>query len=169
LRLILVAHNDEQLKFQKDCIPTIYPFLSPEDSLVTPPSLTSLTSLPNPLKLKSLLKFLVKFLNPSLIFAPVTPSIGVVCARGNLSATELSALDKLAVSNRDVDEVYWWVSDLGRMVRGVRRGDWSVKSVWEDMVELKSSRKGFCSALRIPWDLVCIEHDLKMKKVVILP
>ena len=52
------------------------------------------------------------------------------------------------------------------MVRGVRRGDWSVKSVWEDMVELKSSRKGFCSALRIPWDLVCIEHGLKMKKVV---
>ena len=51
------------------------------------------------------------------------------------------------------------------MVRGVRRGDWSVKSVWEDMVELKSSRKGFCSALRIPWDLVCIEHGLQMKKV----
>ena len=38
------------------------------------------------------------------------------------------------------------------MERGVKSGDWSVKSVWEDIVLLKSSKKGFCSALRIPWD-----------------
>src|SRR5436305_7832327 len=103
----------------------VYPILSPEDSLVRLLSLVSLLSLPNPLKLKSRLRFRVKFLNPSFIFAPVTPS-GAVCAR---AVTEFSALEILTESKRDVELVYWWPSDRGRMERGVRRGDWSVKAV----------------------------------------
>lgn len=67
-------------------------------------SLLSFKSLPKPLNVKSRLKFLVRFLNPSLIFAPVTISTGVVCERGNLSATELNALDRLVVSNLEIDD-----------------------------------------------------------------
>ena len=37
--------------------------------------------------------------------------------------------------------------------RGVRRGDWSVRSVWVGRVVLKRSRKGFCSCLRMPCDI----------------
>jgi hypothetical protein len=82
-----------------------YPDFSAPESFVTLFSRLSLLSLPNPLKLKSRRKFLVKFLKPSLIFAPVLPSIGVVCARGNRSATELKAVDILTGSNREVDGV----------------------------------------------------------------
>lgn len=53
---------------------------------------------------KSRLKVLVKFFKPSFIFVPVTLSIGAVCVRGSLSATELSALDMLVASNREIED-----------------------------------------------------------------
>ena len=75
---------------------------SPEVSRGTLLSLLSLFSRPNPLRLKSRLKLRVRFLNPSFIFAPVILSIGVVCARGSFSATELNAIERF-VSKRDVE------------------------------------------------------------------
>jgi hypothetical protein len=78
--------------------------------------------------------------------------MGVVCALGSLSATELSAVLKFDVSNREVERVGWWPSCRGRMVSGVRRGDESVRSAWVDMLVLNSSKKGFCSAFRIPYN-----------------
>jgi hypothetical protein len=79
--------------------------------------------------------------------------MGVVCALGNLSATELSAVLKFVVSNREVESVgWWWLSCRGRMVSGVKRGDDSVSSAWDDMLVLNSSKKGFCSAFRIPYN-----------------
>ena len=88
------------LAWELDLLWVIYQDFSADKSL-----LPSFESLPNPLRLKSRRKFRVRFLKPSLIFVLVTPSIGVVCERGNLSATEFSAFERLVVSNREVDEV----------------------------------------------------------------